>query len=354
MKKLITIIVPTYNMETYLRKGLDSLLIAKSLHLVEVIVVNDGSKDQSLDIACEYERKYPNVFVVIDKPNGNYGSCINMGLRKATGKYVKIMDADDSFLTPHFETLVNVLSAVDADLVFTDYIKFYTSGKTVKYTFDLPVRQTAPIEDVYNTQAFYNIQMHALTYRTDILRRMNYRQTEGISYTDTEWCFSPVTQVKTVYYLNVCVYRYLMGREGQTMDPNVINRSMSQKLKCYSALLQSIKGMKLSLSMKEFTTEQLVKHAFDIYNFYLIKNPGMNREALKALDEELKILHPSVYKRCDNFQYRLHIPYHHVREWRKKGKRNIPLLIRAYGKVLDVLGTVHVRLFMRSNPNELK
>lgn len=354
MKKLITIIVPTYNMETYLRKGLDSLLIAKSLHLVEVIVVNDGSKDQSLDIAREYERKYPDVFVVIDKPNGNYGSCINVGLQKATGKYVKIMDADDSFLTSHFETLVNVLSAVDADLVFTDYIKYYTSGKTVKYTFDLPVRQTAPIEDVYNTQAFYNIQMHALTYRTDILKRMNYRQTEGISYTDTEWCFSPVTQVKTVYYLNVCVYRYLMGREGQTIASDVMSKTMPQRLKCFSALLRSIHGLQLSPQMKIFTSEQLAKHAFYMYEFYLIKHPQIDRTELIAFDSELKAFNPSAYKRCNDFQYRLHIPYHHITDWRERGTKKIPLFIRILGKILDIAGNIRTRFFMQSNPNEPK
>ena len=97
MEKIISIIVPTYNMEKYLKNGLDSLIISERKERVEVIVVNDGSKDRSLEIAAEYVEKYPSVFRLIDKPNGNYGSCINAALKIASGKYIKIMDADDHF-----------------------------------------------------------------------------------------------------------------------------------------------------------------------------------------------------------------------------------------------------------------
>ena len=106
MEKIVSIVVPTYNMENYLRKDLESLIISEGLENVEVIVVNDGSRDKSLDIATEYAEKYPYVFRIIDKPNGNYGSCINAALRIASGKYIKIMDADDSFDTDNFKTLV--------------------------------------------------------------------------------------------------------------------------------------------------------------------------------------------------------------------------------------------------------
>lgn len=90
-------------MEKYLNKCLDSLLIKTGLEYLEVIVVNDGSSDSSLSIAQAYQQKYPDVFVIIDKTNGNYGSCINAGLPVAKGKYIKILDADDSFSTPILE-----------------------------------------------------------------------------------------------------------------------------------------------------------------------------------------------------------------------------------------------------------
>ena len=84
-------------MEPYLRHCLDSLIIDKGMDELEVFVINDGSKDRSSKIAREYQDKYPNTFYVIDKVNGNYGSCINRGLKEATGKYIKVLDADDCF-----------------------------------------------------------------------------------------------------------------------------------------------------------------------------------------------------------------------------------------------------------------
>lgn len=350
MGKILSIIIPTYNMENYLRKGLDSLLISKGLEFLEVVIVNDGSRDNSSKIAHEYENRYPDVFIVIDKLNGNYGSCINAGLKIVTGKYVKVLDADDSFITENLEKLVNVLLNVDVDLVFSDYIKTFTSGKVIEYKADLPANQICRIENVYNTQAFYNIQLPAITYRTELIKRMNYHQTEGISYTDTEWVFSPVIHVKTVYYTNVFVYRYLMGREGQTMDPKIMVKAMPQKLQCFSSLLRSISGVELSECMKQFTSGQLVKHAFYIYEFYLISNSKMDRSSFENFDEEFKVQNPLAYQQCEKFQFRLHIPYFYVKKWREN-RKDIPKYIRLFGFILDILGTIHVK-FMRTNPNE--
>ena len=122
MQKLLTIIVPTYNMQDYLRHCLDSLIVSNEwLDLLEVLVINDGSKDKSSEIGHEFEMLYPNTFVVIDKENGNYGSCINQGLEIATGKYVKVLDADDSFDTANFEDYLRYLGSVDVDMVLTPY-----------------------------------------------------------------------------------------------------------------------------------------------------------------------------------------------------------------------------------------
>ena len=340
-------------MESYLRNGLNSLLISNGIERIEVIIVNDGSKDNSLAIANEYVEKIPNVFKVIDKENGNYGSCINAALKVATGKYIKVMDADDSFITENFNVLIDELSALDVDIIFTDYIKTYTNGKIINYTFDLPIRKITEIKEVYKADAFYNILLPALTYRTNILKDMKYKQTEGVSYSDLEWCFSPVTKSKTVYYSNICVYKYLMGREGQTMDPIVYSKSIPQRITCFSSMLRSIAGESLPDYMIHFTTQQLVKHAYYIYEYFLINNPQEKRDMLYKFDSEFKQYNNIAYESCNKFTYRLHIPYHFVTEWRCKGIKRIPLLIRLYGKVLDVIGKIHVKM-MKNNPNDEK
>ena len=101
--KVLTIVIPSYNMENYLEKCCDSLLLSENMDKIEVLIINDGSKDRTSQIAHEYENNYPMVFRVIDKENGNYGSCINVGLNVDKGKYIKILDADDRFDVSYFK-----------------------------------------------------------------------------------------------------------------------------------------------------------------------------------------------------------------------------------------------------------
>ena len=122
MEKILTIVIPTYNMQDYLRRCLDSLIVPEEqMQLLEVLVVNDGSKDNSSAIAHEYQDKYPDTFRVIDKENGNYGSCVNRGLKEASGKYIKILDADDWFDKTILARYVEFLKTLNVDLVLTDY-----------------------------------------------------------------------------------------------------------------------------------------------------------------------------------------------------------------------------------------
>ena len=109
-------------MEPYLRHCLDSLIIDKGMDELEVFVINDGSKDRSSKIAREYQDKYPNTFYVIDKVNGNYGSCINRGLKEATGKYIKVLDADDCFNARALQDVIQRLMNIDTDVILTNYV----------------------------------------------------------------------------------------------------------------------------------------------------------------------------------------------------------------------------------------
>ena len=120
--KILTIVVPTYNMEKYLSRCLDSMLINNSRkESLEILVVNDGSKDSSMSIAKDYEKKYPDIVKAIDKENGNYGSCVNRGLKEATGKYFRILDADDTFQMCALESMLNALPTTEEDMLVTRY-----------------------------------------------------------------------------------------------------------------------------------------------------------------------------------------------------------------------------------------
>ena len=116
----VAIIIPAYNAADYIEASVRSIL-RQSVGDFQLLVVNDGSKDSSSAIGHEYEAKYPQTFRVIDKENGNYGSCVNRGLKEATGKYVKVLDADDYFDTDVFEAFVHLLSEINADLLISDF-----------------------------------------------------------------------------------------------------------------------------------------------------------------------------------------------------------------------------------------
>ena len=137
MEKILTIVIPTYNMQDYLRRCLDSLIVPEEQMMqLEVLVVNDGSKDNSSAIAHEYQDKYPGTFRVIDKENGNYGSCVNRGLKEASGKYIKILDADDWFDNDTLAQYLIYLTALDVDLVLTDFkIVYENSDKIIPYLY---------------------------------------------------------------------------------------------------------------------------------------------------------------------------------------------------------------------------
>lgn len=351
--KILTVIVPSYNMEALLEKDLQSLQISKKRQRIEVIVVNDGSKDRTLEIAKDFQNCYPDTFTLIDKENGNYGSCINAGVKIAKGKYIKILDADDYVDTDNFEALVDCLENIDADVVVNDYQKLYTGGKSENFEYSFPAMQTLKIADIYDEDSFSTLLLPALTYRTSILRDMGYSQTEGISYTDMEWCYSPMTQMSTLFYFNHYVYKYIMGREGQTMNPEVYRKRLPHLFQCLHSLMDSVDYQKLAPWAKRFADEQLAKHACAIYRYHLIEHPEVSRHLLSDFDAALEEKNPKVYTICGSAEYRNKIPYKFVEEWRTGRHEFIPVSVRCKEFVYDVLGTIHYYFLKTYNP-ELK
>ena len=229
MEKQISIIIPTYNMEAYIGKCLDSLLIPE-FDQVEVLVVNDGSRDRSSEIAHSYADRYPNSIRVIDKPNGNYGSCINTALPLTTGRYVKILDADDTFDTDAFSRFVRLLPTLTEDAIITSYVTVDESGNQIKRfdlsEYDINSNQSYSLKSICDKGIQMLAQMHRLTYNTNVFKKFDYHQTEGISYTDNEWAIIPLSYCQSIKFMPICIYHYLLGRSGQTMEDTRILKSL--------------------------------------------------------------------------------------------------------------------------------
>lgn len=226
---LLSIIVPTYNMEAYLDKCLTSLIIGEAnseqMQSIEVLVINDGSTDRSSEIAHRYEERYPDTFKVIDKENGHYGSCINVALPLAVGKYIKILDADDYMNTDLFCQYLKCLNRLDVDLVFNNIdLVNRKNEKTGEWRLLLPERQVLAFEEICKcTQDFF---VHTFTYRTSFLRNIGYYQTEGIYYSDNDWVAKPMTAVSSAFYIPLNIYIYNKDREWQSTSIEVMSKSL--------------------------------------------------------------------------------------------------------------------------------
>lgn len=318
MSKILSVIVPTYNMERYLDKCLTSLITndEELFHQLEVLVIIDGATDQSSAIAHSYQARYPEVFVVVDKENGNYGSCINKGLEIATGKYVKVLDADDNFDIANFEDYLRYLNDIDVDMVITPYTIVDETGKAKgRVVYDLPVNTLLTWEQLTPAFKKKSLQMHAVTYKRQNIIDIHYRQTEGISYTDQEWIFTPLTTVDTAIAYPNAIYRYLYGREGQTTDAEVFRRNVSQNEQCCRRVVKDYKSFgTFEPPKQEFIDFKFLTTMRSMYNWYLISYPNLDIEQLIRYDDFVRSIDVSYIDLLDAQTLKFTC-FHYIKRW---------------------------------------
>ncbi len=337
MDKLLTIIIPSYNMEKYLSRGLDSLLIEKGREKLDVIVVNDGSKDKTSAIAHGYAEKYPEMIRVIDKANGNYGSCINAGLKVAKGKYIRILDADDTFETTAFERFLNELGKIDVDLVFSGLDHVNELGKYVKEReyVSLPPLKISRFEDI--PEDSWRISMACMTYRTENLRQINYYQTEGVSYSDEDWTFSPVNTAERVCLIQEPVYRYLIGREGQTIAVETRRKRVSHVVKVTENMIEAYNHLvPRSDTVKRYLDYRLYALIEFIYKTYLLSGGSADLSVLSAFDKFLCQNRKDAYQYASALCLSPRLPYKYVTRWRNTGK-GVPSLVLTVNRLFNYM-----------------
>ena len=229
MNKILSVVVPSYNAASYLEETIPTLLATRYNEQLELMIVNDGSKDNTLEIANAFAQQYPNTIKVIDKENGGHGSTINAGIQQATGKYFKVIDADDWINSAEFERLIEYLHQVDVDQVISPYNEVYVDSNEVNEINYLP----GVSQEIFDyTQLLEKVgivpQMHSLTIRTSILKENNIHIGEKMFYVDTEYIIYPMPFVKQVAFFNAVVYQYRLGTLGQSVHISnyVKNRNM--------------------------------------------------------------------------------------------------------------------------------
>jgi len=337
MEKQISIIIPTYNMEEYIGKCLDSLLIPE-IDQVEVLVVNDGSKDRSSEIAHQYAQQYPNSIIVIDKSNGNYGSCINAALPICSGRYVKILDADDTFDKSAFSEYVKSLSNRNEDVLVNDYVKVYEDGNEFPQNSFFSLGYNDEESYTFENAMLYlcsDLHMHCIAYKLENILKMNYRQTEGVSYTDNEWIFAPMGSANTFAFIKCgYLYKYLLGRDGQTVDPSMSLsriRDHFEVIKAQALFYENtaVKGLK-----KEFLEKQLITHIKLVYLMVIDSNNKKYLCQLSDFDKEFHLTFPKIYELSNNIIYTPRIQYKFIKCFRQN-KNPTRFKFNPFVKLLD-------------------
>ena len=234
--KLLTIAVPAYNSEKYLSKCLDTLV--HSGEEVEVLVVNDGSSDGTLDLARAYEQRYPGVVVAVDQVNRNWGGAVNHAIELASGEYFYIVDSDDWLDPDVLNVVLGKLRALrDAgnlvDLFVVNYIYNRVEDDTrhtIHYRKLIPQDRVVGWDDLSVPKIDQYLMIHSMLYRTQVIRESKLVLPEGMSYMDSLLMLKPLRFVKSLYYHDCDLYWYTIGREGQSIEPEVLKRHIGDQL----------------------------------------------------------------------------------------------------------------------------
>ena len=306
MDKLLTVIVPVYKVEPYINKCLDSLILEDEnlMNRLEVVIVNDGTPDRSAEMSREYVKRYPNTFRQIDKENGGHGSAWNVGLKEATGKYLRFLDSDD-WLT-NLDKLMKILDSADVDLVVTEMSTFdEQSGIATKSSLARTYGQVLPIaarEFGGNMSNFW-----CSTYKSSLLKSLYPLFLEGVSYGDSVLYLVPHICGKDFLAYDFVVYNYLVGREGQSMSVAVQTKKIPDMFKNYRHLQDFVERHNNGI-YDGFINEVFAHHRWTLFNLIpYVEDYQLSFEYMKQLKGlgSLDHINTKKYRRFKLLPYRL-------------------------------------------------
>lgn len=302
--KLLSIAIPSYNSQAYMRHCIESLLVGGED--VEIIIVNDGSKDDTAKIADEYADKYPTIVKAVHQQNGGHGEAVNAGLRNATGVYYKVVDSDDWVNAEAYKKILAKLKEFhekdeDIDMMISNYV-YEKEGKkhkkVIHYRSALPQNQVFGWEAVKNFQIGQYILMHSVIYRTQLLKDCKLELPKHTFYVDSIFVFHPLPYVNKMYYMDVDFYRYYIGRTDQSVNEKVMMGRIDQQLRVNKILMSDCDLWKLDSEPLRNYMIKYIEIITTVSNILLIRID--TEESLKTKDElweYLKNLDERLYER---------------------------------------------------------
>lgn len=302
MSAILSIVVPSYNVEQYLDKCLTSFSDNRFNDKLEVIIANDGSQDRTQEIAEKYVERYPRIFKLINKENGGHGSAVNVGIENASGKYFRIVDGDDWIHTENMVELLEILEKSTSDMVVDERREVHmVTGETEFFPLpkNLEKGKQLNFEEMCNDYEMGTcIMLHTLSYKTELLKKNAIRLQEHIFYVDIEYIIKATMEAKTIEFHNLEIYQYLVGNVNQSVSSQNYVKRFSHHSKVTRSLIVYATQSKATGEMRAYLDRRICLLINTHMNISLIFNTNRKEGWQQAKDfrKFLQETNPIYYK----------------------------------------------------------
>ena len=307
--KLLSVAIPCYNSENYMRHAVETLLVGGED--VEIIIVDDGSSDRTYEIGLELQEAHPSIVKVVHQENAGHGGAVNTGLKEATGLYFKVVDSDDWVKEDAFLEALSTLKGLvhegtNLDMFICNYVYEKVDEKkkkVVHYRNCMPQDCVFTWEDVAHFRTGQFILMHSVIYRTKLLRDCGLELPKHTFYVDNIYVYQPLPQVKTMYYKDLNLYRYFIGRADQSVNEENMKKRIDQqllvtrtiidlhdlpKLKCRSLRSYMTKYLMIMMTISsvfliKIGTEEALEKKDELWDYLKTKNKRMYRDISRTV-----------------------------------------------------------------------
>lgn len=302
--KVLTISIAAYNVEKTLSKTLESFNDPRIEKDIEVLIIDDGSKDNTKEIARKYEEINPKIFKYVKKSNGGHGSTINKGIELASGKYFKVVDGDDWVNTDALVKFIDSLKHLNSDMVLTNHVEVYPD-----HTKKICLVKNMRANKEYTWDKYFDIKrvvLHTLTVKTELLKKNNVHITENCFYVDVEYVIWAAYVSKTITYLDIYLYMYRLGSSNQSINKKNMLKNVEMQEKVSYQLVRlydkfAKNGMDENQDCTIFNTFK--RSIGSTMRTYLLLNTKIARSKIVAFDQNINNISNYSYQQLNNDKF---------------------------------------------------